>query len=222
MRQSIFDSIGNLDTLIAVIVGAMLATLGALFAELIQDKLNRKRRERDAARFFGEILASIDRILDFAFHTQTIGDEWGSVSQRLFRMAMRESTVYERNRERLFDIHDAHLRERIHAHFLTETFPIEAVITSCEQIDAIQSSETAHSKQTKIRLEELMNGRKRALEALYREKARTGEICEALEKIAGVKFHNFESSPPVAQRAADWQGNSADGSADEEQGQAPQ
>ena len=55
MRPSTFDFIDNLDTLLAVIVGAVLATGGAMIAELVQDRLGQKRKERDAARFFGEM-----------------------------------------------------------------------------------------------------------------------------------------------------------------------
>ncbi len=202
MRQSIFDYVGNLDTLIAVVVGALLATSGALFAELIQDRLNRKRRERDAARFFGEILASIDRIIDFAFRSQTIGDEWGSVTQRLFRTAMREAGVYERNRERLFDLRNAELRSRIHTHFLSETFPIDAVLTSCEQIEELsnETQETPPSGRLKTRLEKLRLVRQRSLETLRREHAKTHEICAELEKIGGVKFSYVSSAAPITQQ----------------------
>jgi hypothetical protein len=73
MRQSVFDYIDNLDTLLAVIVGAVLATGGAMVAELVQDRLGQKRKERDAARFFGEILASVDRVLDRAIESMAIG-----------------------------------------------------------------------------------------------------------------------------------------------------
>ena len=228
MRQSIFDYVGNLDTLIAVIIGALLATLGALFAELIQDRLNRKRRERDAARFFGEILASIDRIIDFAFDTMAIGDEWGSVTQRVFETALREAGVYERNRERLFDIHDAQLRERIHTHFLMETFPIEAVLKSCEQIEQARGNETLPphpSDQGSARLEDLRIGRQRALEALRREHAKTREICTALEKIAGVKFRFFATTAPVAPQIDNWQDRAKGGakeSASEVTSQSPE
>jgi type II secretory pathway pseudopilin PulG len=195
MRDSIFGYIGNLDTLIAVAIGAILATGGALIAELIQDRLNVKRRERDAARFFGEILSSVDRILDFAFHTQTIGDKWGSVSKRMFRMALREAGVYERNRERLFDIRDMGLRTRIHTHFLVETFPIEAIIEYCDEIEHINDHLNADEPPTpkraakmKERLNEIMTSLEQARLSLQNEHAKTEALCAELEKIADVKF----------------------------------
>jgi len=187
--------LGNLDTLLAVFIGAILATGGALLAEIIQERTNRKRRERDAARFFGDILMSIDQILDFAFHSQTIGDKWGRPSIRLFKTALKEAEVYERNRERLFDILDIGLRGRIHSHFLVETFPIEALIESCEDITAVAKILDGADKISKkeieklnLRLTDLYEARESGLTALKREHAKTEALCEDIERIAKVKF----------------------------------
>src|SRR5690349_1239573 len=100
MGRSAFDFLGNLDTLLAVVIGAVLATGGALIADTIKEATGRAQKERDAARFFGEILTSIDLVLDAAFESQSIGDPWGSVTRRLFRAARDEAGVYERNREK--------------------------------------------------------------------------------------------------------------------------
>lgn len=195
MRQSIFDYVGNLDTLIAVVIGAFLATSGALLAEIIQERTNRKRRERDAARFFGEILSSVDAILSFAFQSMSIGERWGGVSQRLFRTALREVAVYERNRERLFDIHDMKLRSRIHLHILSETVPMEAVLELCEQIAEVEKTLKQDSDLSAEQMAELKKeidtlgvAREGALQTVLDEHAKTCEICDELEKIAKVKF----------------------------------
>lgn len=202
MRDSIFGYIGNLDTLIAVTIGAILATSGALIADLIQGRLNRKRDERDAARFFGEILSSVDRILDFAFHSQTIGDKYGSVSKRFFRLALREAGVYERNRERLFDIRDMGLRTRIHTHFLVETFPIEAIIDSCDELELINNrlntDEQLSSKRISVLKDhaiELTTKIEKALISLKREHSKTQALCSDLEKLAGVAFEFSLTTP---------------------------
>jgi len=198
MRQSTFDFLGNLDTLLAVFIGAVLATGGALLAEIIQERTNRKRLERDAARFFGDILVSIDRILDFAFRSQTIGDKWGGVTIRLFKTALKEAEVYERTRERLFDISDMELRGRIHSHFLTETFPIEAMIENSEEIAAITDSLSGGIKLSKKETEKLNvqasalhDAREVGLAALMREHAKTDELCKDIEKIAKVQFSDL-------------------------------
>ena len=195
MRQSVFDYIDNLDTLLAVIVGALLATGGAMVAELVQDRLGRKRKEREAARFFGEILTSADRVLDRAFASLEIGEEWGAVSKRLFRTALDETAVYERNRERLFDIRDIPLRRAIHLHFLEETVPLVALVETWDEIDEIVKELTASDHISEARrqyleaqLEKLRDGRAGALETTKNKHAETEQICELLEPISGVSF----------------------------------
>lgn len=84
MSSSIFNYVGNLDTLIAVIVGAVLATGGALIAEKVQARSMIKQREQDAARRLGHILFDIDRSLARTFHSQTIGEPWGLASRMAF------------------------------------------------------------------------------------------------------------------------------------------
>lgn len=194
MSKSVFEYVGNLDTLIAVVIGAMLATLGALFAELIQDRLNRRRRERDAARFFGEVLFSIDRILDAAVASQKIGDPWGSVTRRMFKTALREADVYQRNRERLFDIRDTGVRSGIHQHFITEMFPLEAIVEYCEEIREIETElateglPPSRAGVLKVRASDLVDIRRRSLTVLIAERDKTPGVCGALEKLAGVAF----------------------------------
>ncbi|HBK90234.1 MAG TPA: hypothetical protein DDZ68_01040 [Parvularcula sp.] len=205
MNKAVFDLVGNLDTLLAVTLGAVLATLGALFAELIEDRMDRKRRERDTARFFGEILSTMGRTIDMAAASQKIGDPWGFVTQRMFKMAQREAQVYERNRERLFDISDVALRARIHTHFLTEMFPLEAIIDNSASIDAIRerlAEEEGLAPEKRAQLEARVVTdiavRQRALDLLIAERAGTGDICADLEKVAKVKFAGvFPGSGPA-------------------------
>ncbi len=195
MRQSIFDFVDNLDTLLAVIVGALLATGGAMVAELVQDRLGQKRKERDAARFFGEILASVDLILDRAFATLDFGERWGDVTQRLFRTAFNEAAIYERNRERLFEIRDMDLRRVIHVHFLTEMVPLVALIEQSRDIAALEK-DLKHPEMLSdlqvdamnTELERLKAAREGALDAVRAEHAKTEGICKQLEPLAGVKF----------------------------------
>lgn len=195
MRQSVFDYIDNLDTLLAVIVGAVLATGGAMVAELVQDRLGQKRKERDAARFFGEILASVDRVLDRAIASMAFGERWGDVTLRLFRTALNEAAIYERNRERLFELRDMQLRQDIHVHFLTEMVPLVALNENSREIAELEK-ELKHAealsadKRSTIEedLEALRTTREGALNAVMAEHAKTEAICKRLEPVAGVTF----------------------------------
>lgn len=201
MRQSAFDFVGNLDTLLAVVIGAMLATVGGLIGEHYEDIIERRRRQRDAARFFGEILGSIDTLIDRALHSQQFGDPWGPVTLRLFRTAMREAEVYDRNRERLFDIQDMNLRSRIHVHVISEIFPLEAIIEGSDRIASITeflddggAMSPERRKKLEDRLGVWLNSRKTGLEFIQNERLKTPELCAALEKIARITFvKNFRS-----------------------------
>jgi hypothetical protein len=205
MRQSVFDFVGNLDTLLAVVVGAALATIGGLIGEHFEDQIERRRRARDAARFFGEILASIDSLIDRGVASQKIGDPWGPVTQRFFRTAMREAEVYERNRERLFDLHDNGLRAAIHTHVISEIFPLEAVLDGCEKIAALaaeldERADLSPERRQRLesRLEEMKRLRAAALEFIVQERAKTDAIRQALERRAGVSLRVGPAQPGSA------------------------
>ncbi len=193
MKQTAFDFLGNLDTLIAVVIGALLATIGGLIGEHFEDQIERKRRERDAARFFSEILHSIDTLVDRAIATQRIGDPWGPVTLRLFRTALREAEVYERNRERLFDLHDAELRKRIHAHVVSEILPLEGMLDGCERITATTTEledrdDLSAAKREKMAtsVAGLVDMRDRALAFIKEERLATVDICAALARLAEI------------------------------------
>lgn len=195
MRQSVFDYIDNLDTLLAVIIGALLATGGALVAELVQEKLGRKRRQRDAARFFGEVLSSVDRVLDRAFSSMDLGERWGGVSKRLFRTALDETAIYERNRERLFEIQDIALRRLIHTHFLEETVPLVALVENWDEHDQItkeleENEQLSEARRARLHadLERLDEARENGLASTKIKHAETESILAKLEPLAELKF----------------------------------
>lgn len=208
MGRSVFEYIGNLDTLIAVMVGAVLATGGALTAEIIQDRISRRRQERDAARFFGEILTSIDKILDVAFASQSIGDRWGRVTERLFKTAISEAAVYERNRERLFDIRDMGLRQSIHRHFLQKSVSLVAVLEYWDDTKNVEAAlknpselSPEHQKNLNVELSTLHEARESALQGVIDEHAKTDTITSKLEKIARVEFDIEEDEVTDPDRA---------------------
>src|ERR1700760_3069514 len=98
------DFISNFSTLWAVFLGAILATLGGFAATQMEWYLDRKRRERNAALFFGEVLATLSILLGMAERTTKIGDPFGPITMRMFRSALGEVEIYNRNRETLYDI----------------------------------------------------------------------------------------------------------------------
>ncbi|MEQ9315048.1 MAG: hypothetical protein RLN72_04295 [Henriciella sp.] len=195
MRGSIFDYVGNLDTLIAVIVGACLAIGGALIAEIVQDRLGRRRRERDAARFFGEIISSIDQIFDLAAGSMKIGERWGSFTMSVYSVILHETETYFRNRERLFDIRDMRLRFAIHGHILRVSAPLASILDvtkSLEELSTRLEEDDALSPRAvdslKARIERLTEFREGGYEGLTEQREVSASILAELEQIARAKF----------------------------------
>ena len=101
-------------SVIAVAVGAFLATLSGFVGNQIENRARRRDKERGAALLFGEILVGIKVTLALAEVTRGRGDPYGPVTMRMIRAVQRETQSYDRNRESLFDIRDPKIRAQIH------------------------------------------------------------------------------------------------------------
>lgn len=104
----------NDETLLGVIIGALLASLGGLLSGRYEQHLRRREREQSAAQLFGEILAALKLILRLANEARGRGEPYGAITLTFLKAAERETQIYERNRETLFDVQDAELRARTH------------------------------------------------------------------------------------------------------------
>jgi hypothetical protein len=118
---------GGPDTLIAVVIGAALATVGGVLAGQIEHHQMRQERERNAGLLFGEVLAGLNLILQLASEARGRGDPYGLITMRILKAAHRETHIYERNRELLFAVRDAKLRARTHILLLQMSLTLDAV-----------------------------------------------------------------------------------------------
>ena len=134
MKPEAFDFLNNLSTIWAIIIGAVLATAGGLIATWIERNIDRHHRERNAALFFGEMLSTLDVILEFATHARGIGDPYGPITMRFLRSARREIDIYDRNRETVFFLSDGVLRARIHTVILRLTMPLDGLFDFTQEI----------------------------------------------------------------------------------------
>ena len=128
MAIDTFGFLTDQSTLIAVILGAILATIGGFTATVLERTLDKRERERNSALFFGEILSTLAVILRFADETKKIGEPYGPVTMRMLRSARSELDIYDRNRENLFDLRDADLRARIQTLLIRLSMPLDGVI----------------------------------------------------------------------------------------------
>jgi hypothetical protein len=138
------------ETLLGVAVGAILASLGGLLAGQFEHHLRRREREQSAALLFGEILAALKLILRLANEARGRGDPYGPITLRILKAAHRETLIYDRNRETLFDLRDAALRARTHLLLLQLGLTMDSVFEADQLIndigDQAQLSETVQAR----------------------------------------------------------------------------
>lgn len=137
MKSEAFDFLSNLSTVWALLLGALLATLGGFATSQLEWYLEQRRRNRQAALFFGEILSTLGTILELAHDTHGRGDPFGPVTLRLLRGAKSEIAIYTRNRETLYEIHDADLRARIHTLVLRVGGPLDSLFDAVDEMQAL-------------------------------------------------------------------------------------
>jgi hypothetical protein len=133
----------NDETLLGVIIGAVLASLGGLVSGRYEQHLRRREREQSAAQLFGEILAGLKLILRLADDSRAIGDPYGRITFQFIRAAQRESQIYERNRETLFDVGDTELRARTHLLLLQISLTLDSLLEVDEAMAAGQTPRNA-------------------------------------------------------------------------------
>lgn len=118
------------DTLMAVVIGALLATLGGFIAARFEAWLKRRERERDAALLLGEIVFTFVTVLKMAGETRAIGDPYGPITMQMLAGARREADAYERHRDRLPDLADADLRMGMHKLMITLTMTLDGMLAN--------------------------------------------------------------------------------------------
>ena len=139
LKPEDFDFISNFSTLWSVVLGALLATMGGLLGGQLEWFFESRRRERDAALFFGEVLSTLKMILDLAVNSRKIGDPYGPITIRFLRSARREIDIYERNRETLYAIRNGDLRSQIHTIILRLSMPLDGVFDATNAIETVSA-----------------------------------------------------------------------------------
>ena len=198
MRGESFDFISSFGTFWQVILGAFLATAGGLVANQLEWRAHTRRRERNAARFFGEVLSSFATILKRADETKKVGDPYGPITLRLLRSARREIDIYERNRENLLDLRDADLRARIHGLTIRLSLPIDGIFDVSQEIGSLEALLRSRNLDERDREEfgarvaEMKERREAGYEFVLETAAEIGNVVAALAPLAG---HGFARAP---------------------------
>jgi hypothetical protein len=192
------DFIQNFSTLWAVFLGALLATIGGFSATQLEWYLERRRRERNAALFFGEVLSTLHIILNFAAGTKKIGDPYGPITQRMFQSAAKEIEIYNRNRETLYDLSHTELRARIHTLTLRITMSIDGIFDTTNTIRVLQEQlrdgvmPDFRRDEAEKRIADLAASRESSFEFLMENAEQLKVAIRDLEPIARFSFEDVE------------------------------
>lgn len=128
MRVEVPEFAHSAETLLAVGLGAVLATVGGFVATLLEARLHKRERERTAALTFGEIVANLGALIRAAQSSHGIGEPWGQLTIRMFRAARHEIDAYERSRAALSDLSDASLRLGLQALMLRTGLALDGIV----------------------------------------------------------------------------------------------
>ena len=197
-----YDFVSNFSTVGAIVLGSILATVGALAATQIEWRFERRRREQQAALFFGEVLSTLLVILGIARRVKSIGDPYGPITMRMLRQAQQEIGIYERNRENLYSLRDAEIRARTHTAILRISSPINGIFDATEEIRAGQAQLRApqlppeEREEIEERIQRLTEMREGAWEFM---EERAGDIEALVKDLEPVARHSFAGIAAAAQ-----------------------
>ena len=175
MRLS--DLSPHADTLAAVVLGALLATVSGVIANLFEARVRRRERERSAALLFGEVLSTLRVMLEGADAVRRRGDPYGPVTRRMLHAARRELDIYDRNREALMDLQDARLRADLHRLAVRLAMPVDGIL------DTLAVGGVGDEV------------RDRSFDFLIDTLGDLAPIVERLARVAGASFAHYDAMP---------------------------
>ena len=181
--SSIFDTVGNASTLIGVVIGAVVATAGSFAASWYERQLFRREREADAALVFAEILRSLSLEIAVVRAAHARGDPFGAITIRMCRAVRREVDIYDRNRERLFVVRDAHLRRQAATLIGRLTFAVERVLDNTDAL-AARPDEAERA--------ELLAGRDQAFEFLVECSEELPGLSDQFAAVANTRLPAYD------------------------------
>lgn len=187
----------------AIVLGAVLATVGALLATQIEWRVEKRRRQQHAALFFGEVLSTLVVLIRIAKRVKGIGDPYGPVTMRMLRQALQEIGIYDRNRETLYNLQDAGLRARIHTLVLRISSPLNGIFDTTEEIRAGQvrlrtpALSDEEREEIEARMRQLQQMREDGFEFMEETAAEIERLIKDIEPVAGHAFVHIAAAARV-------------------------
>jgi len=186
--------------LMGVAIGAVLATMGGLVGGQVENRLQRGERQQSAALLFGEILASLRFIIRMAADARGRGEPYGPVTLRIVKAALRETHLYDRNRETLFSVRDREVRTRTHILLAQMSLTLEAILEASAAIEAADEAEAAgqDAKRAATRRAAAIEERQNSFDFMLELHGDLPPLIARYETLAG---QSFESTERAAQQA---------------------
>jgi hypothetical protein len=190
---------GGDDTLWAVILGALLATIGGFVSTQFEAALRRREREHGAALLFGEILSVLELLIDLAKAAHGRGEPYGTFTMRLLRAVRRETETYERNREALYDLRDVLARAQIHTVMVKFILGLEGVFDATGLIEAETiikrqaGLDPTSREEIEARIASALEDRERAFQALSQTVSEVTPILAVLRPLAKQDFRVYSA-----------------------------
>lgn len=191
------------ETLLAVILGAALATAGGFSERQLERIIQRREKERSAALMFGEILNAIRIIMDLADESRGRGDPYGPITLRFIRGARREVEIYDRTRETLLDLRDPDIRARTSVLIARLSFSFDGVLDAHGEIAATEQNlrtlpaNDPSRADVEAQLAVCKETRKTAFDFAVDA---SRQITPLLEQLAPLAKHNFGIAEAVARQ----------------------
>ena len=182
------------DTLWAVVLGAVLATLGGFVATRLEAFFRRRERERAAALLFGELLSVVQLSATLADESRGRGDPYGPLTIRMLRAIRRETEIYDRNRESLYDLRDGAVRAQVHALMAQITLALQGVLDADDQLGQMEDAVRGRPADDPVREELTARGvrvvehRQQAFDFMVELAGQVAPITTTLRRLARQPF----------------------------------
>jgi hypothetical protein len=181
------------DTVWAVVLGAVLATLGGFAATQLEAYFRRREMERGAALLFGEILSVVELLMVLADEARGRGDPYGAMTMRLLRAARRETETYDRNRESLYDLKDASVRAEIHTMMVRITLSMDGAFEAHDEIVLLEAAGVVPESDEAARLGRLREQRQGSFDFALEAVDPIRKIVAALRPMARQPFGDHDA-----------------------------
>lgn len=180
------------ETLLAVVLGAALATAGGFTERQVERAVQRREKEHSAALLFGELLSAMRVMMRLASEARGRGDPFGPVTLRFVRAVRSEVEIYNRNRETLIDLRNPSIRAAISVLIARLSFALDGVLDATAEIAALETKLASANADARGPLDQSLTELRETRSSAFGFAVESGkEITPLLLQLAPLAGHDF-------------------------------